>query len=530
MHREELCDVALSAVKLSQENPRIFVENDAFRELVDSVKRVGVKTRILCQPAKGNGSFVLLAGERRFRAATKAGLTTIPAIVHHGLTDVEAFELTFHENFGREDLTALEQGRAVEIMLKRFSGDSKAVASKLGCSERVVRMRAKLRQLHDDWKEAAADPADNVSRLSVAHLELIARLPDQMQVELLQRDEMSDNWRTILVSDKGRVIAVSKLEKWIEDQCRVLTSALWKISDCDGCRKRTDAQGHLDLWPESAKKAVRCLDAVCWAGKKKSALKARKAELLAKHSNLRFVAVPWRGRGEEVDLKLFPNTLWEYQYDAAKKTDKDAVPALIVVGDGAGRVKWIRRRRYASGSGSSSTRKPGKLSLKERRRVHESKRWARVIPQLRKKVEALPISAVQAGRQAVVSLAAIFGTADSRTSHRETAWPHFAKSERGTKDLPLLWKQVRAVLGRRLGHSYGVTQIPDCLIQEAKHVSAALGIDLAALKKTADQELPEPRAWQYLNADGSPKKAKKKAAKKKGKPSAKKKAGTKRRK
>ena len=105
--RTKLAEVRTADCIPTPDNPRrIDVTGEAFQELVDSVRGQGVlvPVHVRAHP-KRKGKWDLRAGERRLRAAQAAGLETIPAIVHDAMTDAEAFELTFTENFAREDLT-----------------------------------------------------------------------------------------------------------------------------------------------------------------------------------------------------------------------------------------------------------------------------------------------------------------------------------------------------------------------------------------------------------------------------------------
>ena len=73
------------------------------------------------------------------------------------MDDKAAFDITFLENYARADLAPIEQGRAVEILMTKYDNDVKAVASKLGWTERGVRMCAKLKDLSAEWRKALAE-------------------------------------------------------------------------------------------------------------------------------------------------------------------------------------------------------------------------------------------------------------------------------------------------------------------------------------------------------------------------------------
>ena len=107
----QLCELKINQIRISGDNPRIInKKSPEFLELVESVRAIGVKVPIHVREGgkfKSKGDidrYELLAGERRLLAAGEAGLETIPALNHGELTDDAAFEVTFAENYAREDL------------------------------------------------------------------------------------------------------------------------------------------------------------------------------------------------------------------------------------------------------------------------------------------------------------------------------------------------------------------------------------------------------------------------------------------
>lgn len=92
-------------------NPRRTIDPERLRELADSIGKVGVLQPILVRP--DNARFLIVSGERRWRAAREAGLKQIPAVVRT-LTDAEALELAVTENLQREDVPPLEEAEGYE--------------------------------------------------------------------------------------------------------------------------------------------------------------------------------------------------------------------------------------------------------------------------------------------------------------------------------------------------------------------------------------------------------------------------------
>jgi ParB family chromosome partitioning protein len=118
--------------------PRVGFDAEPLAELEASIREHGVLQPVLVRPAPGRpGRFELVAGERRWRAASAAGLKTVPAILRH-LDDRGALEAALVENLQREDLNPLERARAYRRLMGEFGLTQDAVASRVGRSQSAV--------------------------------------------------------------------------------------------------------------------------------------------------------------------------------------------------------------------------------------------------------------------------------------------------------------------------------------------------------------------------------------------------------
>ena len=538
-----MLSIAVDRILLTKDNPRCIDEkSESFRELVKSIKAQGVIVPVHCRfHPKKKDKYELLAGERRLRASKAAGLTMIQAISHGDISDETAFEITFTENFARKDLTPLEEGLAVAILLKKFNGDTKAVASKLGRTERWVGLRNQIQiNLSKEWKDAIEKNTKGIGTWSPWHFGLIARLPNDVQKVMLKDI-------TSCYYNFDRML-IKELKKKINEYIRTLSKALWQLDDpglvknagaCSKCIKRSSSQP--SLWDgmndkENIKKNDRCLDRNCWKRKKTVWTKQHIAEQRKEHPNLILIVTEYPNYDDREEIeKNYGSYEHKRSYHMTGKTAKGAVPALVIFGPGEGQLKYIKPER--SSSGSSSTKIKGKPTpLKERRKMHESKRWNQVLRELVELIGEssaedfyLNITSVQ-----VMALAAVFGT--------ETVYQHSVEwkdYEDHLKDInttshnsPLeraaetLWYKILPVLTDRMTYNGPITQVPDDMIAEAKKIAKMMAIDIDKLYKTQVEAIKEPKSWQYLNADGTAKaKAKKTKAKKaKAKKSVKKKA------
>lgn len=541
----EVRRIPVTACAPTADNPRVVNEkSDKFADLVKSIRGQGVLIPIHVRPHPSEemqNGFEILCGERRWRASAQAGCETIPALVHEGMTDEEAFELTFTENYCREDLTPLEEGRAVETLMQRFGGDVEAVAAKLGWSASAVRMRAKLKNLSDAWRERIADPEEEVSDFTAAHLDLVARMPAATQDDFYRcRWHNFSDWRKGLVS-------VADLRAMIDEYLHAIAGAPWADDDetllpeagpCTTCARRSDGEAQQGLWDEeeagraSKAKGARCMDAVCWEKKTVEYLKRREAELKAKHDNLIIVQEQTlRGAVRDAYKKRAKD---RHEYDRAKKSDPASVPAMMIGGNKPGRLAWVKKYSYYGGSTpSSSSRAQGAPTpLEERRAKLDAKRWAQVLLELREKVEFATIDSVTTGLIPgnIMAMAIVFGTDGHMNFHNSAEWKQFEELARNycntdTESLRALaaklLNEIKPVLAYRLTYNGPLNRLSKSLINEARNAAFLLDIDLQALfdDVSTRKGFTEPKSWQNLNADGTPKTAKsekpKKTAKKK---------------
>jgi len=165
--RSVLAAVAVAAVRPNVQQPRRYFDETALGELAASIKARGLLQPIVVR-RDGNG-YLLMAGERRWRAAQLAGLETIPALVR----DDDPLEIAMIENLQREDLTPLEEAEGLGRLAEQFGYTHEVLAGLLGKSRPYVSNTLALLRLPDDIK-AAYHAAPEVSRevlISIARAE-----------------------------------------------------------------------------------------------------------------------------------------------------------------------------------------------------------------------------------------------------------------------------------------------------------------------------------------------------------------------
>ena len=521
----------VEAILPNPDNPRVVNEkSESFSELVKSIEKTGVQVPVhVIDHPKKEYKYALLAGDRRLRASQKAKSETIPALIHRGLTPDEAFEITFVENFAREDLTPVEQGRAVSTLLKKFKNDVKAVAGKLGQTERWVKTRSAIdNKLIKQWKDLSVFPG-----WTGGHLAIIAKCPESLQLELF--DYFDD--------ENQAAPTVTQLEKILADNQRLWSKAPWNLDEkmsiglkngkskkiaCSDCPNRTGFQPELwddDTSPEALKKNDKCLNSNCWKQKALVHLKTTFAILKGKHPDLVCVTENYSPRSYL--LEAFGTVLNYRQYDHTIKANKNAVSALMVDGDKAGKMFYVALKKAGSTAVKKQTAKGQAKPLKARRVLHNSKRWFMVLKHLTVKIAKSKVSDIQHKDKSLVllSLAYYFGAhhnsrcANSRMGvflSSRNRWTDFNKTmkTKATKQtLENLWPDIASVLVSRVSYDGPITQVSASTISEAKEIAKLLGIDIGAMFAEQVKEIPEPKSWSKLNEDGTPKTAKPKKAK-----------------
>lgn len=267
--KTELLTLRVADLVPARDNPRqaINYESEQFVSLAKSIKAIGVIVPLGVVPLVTNKkvkSYEIRFGHRRWEAAKLAEIDTVPAVVHYGLSQAEAYELTVKENFGREDLTPLEECRTTTRMLELFC-DPELVADKLGRTANWVKVRARITK-HLVYRFMDALEAGEFD-WSAAHLEQVARLNSNLQCQLLDQIKKNTNMKNF---------SVSELRKHLNDYYHRLEDAIWDLADkdieevewiaCSECTNRTICNKFLfaDLAEDDY-----CTDPDCWHKKKK---------------------------------------------------------------------------------------------------------------------------------------------------------------------------------------------------------------------------------------------------------------------
>ncbi len=164
--------LSISDIEVNKNQPRKNFDEEAIAELAESVKVHGVIQPIIVRSA-GDGFYVIVAGERRYRAAKLAGLNEVPVIITE-LTSAEAAEVALIENIQRADLNPIEIAQAYKALIDDFSLTQQQLAERIGKPRSSVANSLRLLDLPETIREYVAE-----GKLTDGHAKVIAGLDDE---------------------------------------------------------------------------------------------------------------------------------------------------------------------------------------------------------------------------------------------------------------------------------------------------------------------------------------------------------------
>jgi len=166
-------ELRVSDIRANPSQPRQVFDESALDELADSIRTRGVLQAILVRPdPKTSGKYQIVAGERRWRAAKRAGLETIPAVVKD-MDELELLEIGIIENVQRTDLNPMEEAEAYGALIKRFGRTQEGLAESVGKSRAHIANTLRLLKLPDPVRELVRE-----HKLSAGHARAILMAPD----------------------------------------------------------------------------------------------------------------------------------------------------------------------------------------------------------------------------------------------------------------------------------------------------------------------------------------------------------------
>ena len=191
-------EIPVGELDPNPDQPRRTFSEESIAQLADSIREQGVLQPLLVAPSAG-GRYLIIAGERRFRAGREAGLETLPCIVKD-IDVIRQREIALIENLQREDLNPLEAARGIRALMDQCGYTQEKVSARLGKSRPAVANMLRLLSLPDEVAEMVRDDL-----LSQGHARVLAGVKDREQQLRLARRAV----------DEG--LNVRQMEKLVKD-------------------------------------------------------------------------------------------------------------------------------------------------------------------------------------------------------------------------------------------------------------------------------------------------------------------------
>jgi ParB family chromosome partitioning protein len=193
----EIVELDIKKITPNREQPRKVFGEGPLKELAASIREKGVLQPVLVSRA-ADGTFSLIAGERRYRAAQIAGLKKIPAIVRK--TDAhDSLEVALIENIQRENLGPIETAEAFQRLIKEHKYTQETLARKVGKERATVTNYMRLLKLPEEIKALIAD-----GELSMGHARALLTIPDRAQQVALAEKIVSEGMSVRLAEALGK--------------------------------------------------------------------------------------------------------------------------------------------------------------------------------------------------------------------------------------------------------------------------------------------------------------------------------------
>jgi ParB family chromosome partitioning protein len=195
-----LREVPIGSIKPNPLQPRSHFDDETMASLASSIKELGVLQPILVRQSGDDGEdeFELIAGERRWRAARRAGLQTIPVLIQV-TDDAHSLEQALVENLHRQDLNVLEEASAYQQLIEEFDYTHDEVATRVGKSRTAVTNTLRLLQLPSGARRLLAE-----GQISPGHARALLGTPDRGYQEALAKSIVAEGLTVRAVEEAVR--------------------------------------------------------------------------------------------------------------------------------------------------------------------------------------------------------------------------------------------------------------------------------------------------------------------------------------
>lgn len=221
--KDEIIEIDLSQLRANPYQPRKIFDEEALKELSESIKEYGVFQPIIVK--KSIKGFDIIAGERRVKASKMAGKTTIPAIVRD-FTDEQMMQIALLENLQRENLTAIEEATAYKDIINALNITQDDLAKKLGKSRSHITNMLGLLRLPNSVQDMVLK-----SEISMGHARVLSKLENNEDITSLAEKVVNDNvsvreLENMVNSKYKRTVEINRRERSNSKEYKYIEEAL----------------------------------------------------------------------------------------------------------------------------------------------------------------------------------------------------------------------------------------------------------------------------------------------------------------
>ncbi len=184
-HDESVQLISVNNLIAGVYQPRKYFDQNQLLELSNSIRENGIIQPIIVRRADGRGTFEIVAGERRFKAAKMAGLNQVPVIIKD-IENTQALEFAIIENVQRTDLSPIEEAQGYKQLIREFDYTQEQVAKKIGCSRSHIANILRLLSLPKEVQELL-----DQGKITFGHAKVIMNSENAVEIA---RQIVENNW------------------------------------------------------------------------------------------------------------------------------------------------------------------------------------------------------------------------------------------------------------------------------------------------------------------------------------------------
>ncbi len=177
----EMAEISIEEIIPNPGQPRTQFDEEALEELAASIRQLGVIQPVTLKKRNSDGKYLIISGERRWRAAQRAGLATLPAYIRE-VDDENLHAMALVENIQRQDLNAIEIALGMQRLVEECNLTQDALSEKVGKKRSTISNYMRLLRLPSEVQLALKE-----GLISMGHAKAIASVPEEKQLRLLKR-------------------------------------------------------------------------------------------------------------------------------------------------------------------------------------------------------------------------------------------------------------------------------------------------------------------------------------------------------